>query len=52
MYVLIVVGWMTGQTGEPSVAKHQFVTRETCEAVRHELEGNKAYTLEAICLPR
>ncbi len=52
MYVLIVVGWMTGQIGEPSVAKHAFVTRETCEAVKRQLEENKAYQIEGICLPR
>ncbi len=52
MYVLIVVGWMTGQSGEPSVAKHIFVTRETCEAVRRELEENKAFQIEGICLLR
>jgi hypothetical protein len=52
MYVLIVVGWMSGQTGEPSVARHEFERRETCEAIKRTLENDGVYTIKAICIPK
>lgn len=51
MYVLLVVAWL-GTSGEPSVAKREFPTSQTCEAMKYALQKLESYHIKAICIPK